>query len=319
VAGNHDKRAALLRERLPAAIACVDQERFSTTVRRGRKKEVFSAGSADLAFVGVGDAFRLLVELKINAALDERQLERYLNSGWPVLVLARDPDKLVKKTVPHKHWLGVLPWTAVLPGLRDLRLPQPVSAQWHLLLDVMEAEGDFDPARPRTSAELKEAAKWLEGESDRLVNSLRGEIERRRGYGGNRKAFAERVSVVAPRAGRYWATLGFAVPPDGERAIWVRLRWLRSTAPGAAVVWNRAPARWGMKAQLDQAHARLVKSGFVADQKALSYTRPLQVILGARSESASARVELTSAIEDALREIVRSGVLSADIRSFERA
>src|SRR4051794_37839335 len=114
-----------------------------------------SLGRVDLIFAEPGDdsRFTLLVENKLYSALGPEQVARY-HAGLRVLrgragkggliAVTRDVPTRGELHRPNEEWLGSVRWARLLPRLQGLTVKDPgVAAQWLLLLEVMDEEGDL--------------------------------------------------------------------------------------------------------------------------------------------------------------------------------
>lgn len=144
--------------------------------RRGLRR-VWRSGRADLQLVSAS-GWELIVELKINAEIDPKQIDRYLKDA-PTVVLARGPGKTdISTWRSNERWLGLARWTDVLDDLRDFQLHGAVGSDWHRILAVADSDHDFKPKKPVASVEAQAAADLLQSISETLTEHLRAEVRR---------------------------------------------------------------------------------------------------------------------------------------------
>lgn len=132
---------------LPSHLVC-------TTERTLYDEHGGTLGRADLIFEdAAGDPFALVVENKLYATYGERQLERYQaalrlvrghGGRGGLLSVTRDVPTTGELQSGADEWLGSVRWAKLLPRLRKLPIHDDgVAAQWRLLLDVLDEQGDL--------------------------------------------------------------------------------------------------------------------------------------------------------------------------------
>jgi uncharacterized protein YjiS (DUF1127 family) len=127
-------------------------------------------GRVDLRFDG--PELTLFVENKLYSDYGHEQVQRYLRAVRRLPRGTRSALVAVTRAVPaygeptldeDERWLGSVRWAHLLPGLRKLPIADArLSAQWQLLLDVLDKQGDL--GMTRADAELIRAwARYREG------------------------------------------------------------------------------------------------------------------------------------------------------------
>lgn len=113
-----------------------------------------SLGRVDLLFEdAAGEPFTLVVENKLHSGFGPAQLERYQSAlrlvrggggRGGLLALTRDVPTAGGLEAGADEWLGSVRWSRLLPHLRRLSIIDAgVAAQWILLLDVLDQQGDL--------------------------------------------------------------------------------------------------------------------------------------------------------------------------------
>lgn len=127
-------------------------------------------GRVDLRFDG--SDLTLFVENKLYSGYGPEQVERYLRAVRRVPRAGRSALLAVTRAVPtygepqldeDERWLGSVRWAHLTDGLRELPIADAqLAAQWRLLLDVLEKQGDL--GMTRADAELIRAwARYRQG------------------------------------------------------------------------------------------------------------------------------------------------------------
>jgi hypothetical protein len=175
------------------------------------------------------------------------------------------------------------------------------------LLDVVEADGDFDCVAP-TSPEAEAGRVLLESSATEVLAHLARELTR---------VYRSRASVavqglwsskVWKRGG--WA--GFGINAQDGTWLVVALRSLWSAAPGLRIdYWPYSD--WRAKRRLEAAHRRLVsRYGFEECHGYFRSERPVPDLSGASVEVAA------KTIGTVLESLIRSGVFEVAIERIER-
>lgn len=110
-----------------------------------------SLGRVDLLFEDAArEPFTLVVENKLHSGFGPAQLERYqsalrlVRGGGGLVALTRDVPTAGGLEAGADEWLGSVRWARLLPLLRRLPIVDAgVAAQWLLLLDVLDQQGDL--------------------------------------------------------------------------------------------------------------------------------------------------------------------------------
>jgi hypothetical protein len=127
-------------------------------------------GRVDLRFDGPG--ITLFVENKLYSGYGHEQVVRYLRAVRRLPRGTHSALVAVTRAVPtygepaldeDERWLGSVRWAHLLPGLRALPIADAqLAAQWRLLLDVLDKQGDL--GMTRADAKLIRAwARYREG------------------------------------------------------------------------------------------------------------------------------------------------------------
>lgn len=208
-------------------ITCLDERVLETRLSRRRLlKRAMAAGRVDLDFKGK-DGWRLVVELKIDSALGEPQLAKYMEREIPVAAVVRNPSR-VSVTTDREYWVGAASWAALSGALWNLSLPDPTRSHWRSLLDVLEADGDFAETKPKVQPEAAAAVTFLSDLAPRVAEHLGAELGRT--YGEGAAIAAARLTAGKVRALRGgWAGFGISTRGDGDW-LFVGLRDLWGSA-----------------------------------------------------------------------------------------
>ncbi len=112
-------------------------------------------GRIDLRFDAAG--LTLLIENKLYSGYGHDQVQRYLRAVRRLPRGTRSALVAVTRVVPtfgepqldrDERWLGSVRWAGLLGGLRELPIADTqLAAQWRLLLDVLDKQGDLGMTR----------------------------------------------------------------------------------------------------------------------------------------------------------------------------
>lgn len=229
------------------------------TIRGGRERTLYdergkSLGRVDLTFADASaeSDFILLVENKLYAGFEPTQLERYRaglrlvrGSGGRGAVVA------VTRVVPTRgelhqgdpEWLGCIRWARLVRRLRHLEIVDTgVGAQWRLLLDVLEHQGDLGMTElnsdaVRAWARYREGREQLELLLDQIAGDtlehVRQELKRAYRIGGDATSLAafyiEGNQVTKSTLEETW--LGVSVPADYVDYSLRVMVWMETNRP----------------------------------------------------------------------------------------
>lgn len=276
------------------------QARVTRRLSRARAKDV---GRVDLLFEG-SNSWRLAAELKLNSDFGPAQLERYSDWG-PVAAVVRDSSK-VAPMKENPSWIGAASWRSLVEDLRSL----PVDARWQRdwlgLVDIMEADGDFDVDVP-SSREEQAQVELLESLASPLVEHLATELTRV--HKARAKTAASGLKSTAVRRGRGWAGVGISAQ-DGA-LIWIAIRNLWSPAPRLAIEHYTFPD-WHAKRRLEKAHARIEALGFGRRGDTFRFEQPVARL------SEAHEAETMAVISGLLTTLVEARVFDVEIDRLER-
>lgn len=238
VGGRASSRQRLLP--VPDDVRCIDEHilhaRQGRTATRRRSKD---AGRVDLDFSG-GDGWRVMVELKINSAFGDRQLERYIETRTPVMALLRNPAS-AKPRLRSRYWLGAAAWEHILDDLYELPVPSHDRDVWRGLLDVLRAEGDTDLFPPVGVPEVVDAAAQLNQAADQIFRAFTDLLA------ANHSRFAAdsltklRRTAVRGKPDGPW--VGFGIGTWGDTWLWLAVRNFWSRAPRMRLLYYPPPNR----------------------------------------------------------------------------
>jgi len=144
-----------------------------TSERTLHDRDGKSLGRVDLLFEGRDDnVFVVVVENKLYAGFSSGQLARYQaalrivrgHGGRGGLVaLTRDVPTRGELRSGDDEWIGSIRWSRLLPRLRKMQVADTgVSAQWQLLLDVLDEQGDLGMTRIDADA-VRAWSRYFEG------------------------------------------------------------------------------------------------------------------------------------------------------------
>lgn len=287
----------------PHTVTCIDEQLLQARVsRRSLRRRARDAGRVDLDFASP-DGWRLIVELKLDSGFQHTQLERYAKKT-PVAAVVRD-SSLVAAPEGVGRWLGAASWNSLLNDLRALPVDREHRAAWIQLLDVMVADGDFDPQPPTAIPEVAAARDLLGRVAPALVAHLIDGL--RRVYREDAEIAATRLGHSAPTGKRGpWAGVGLRTPGDGDW-IWIELRNLWSRAPRLRLwyfPWEDPYAKF----RLREPHARIQRYGFDHRSGQFVFDRPIPELARASDEV------ILEIIASKLTELVDSQVFDVEIR-----
>jgi hypothetical protein len=164
-----DSQAARIAlESVPQSVTCKSEKTLYD--RAG-----ISLGRVDLLFESRDDEiFVLVIQNKLYAGFASGQLARYQaalrivrgHGGRGGLVaLTRDVPTRGELRPDDDEWLGSIRWARLLPRLRELQVEDlGVSAQWRLLLDVLDEQGDLGMTRIDADA-VRAWSRYFDGRS----------------------------------------------------------------------------------------------------------------------------------------------------------
>ncbi len=236
---------------VPEDIICV-----SENVIRGRpSRRAAKDDRIDLSFESQSSSWRLHVELKINAALDQEQIAAYGRDA-PVAAVVRDPQKL--KIDPRTPgWIGAASWPHLLPSLKALPVPAEEQVVWTQLLDVMVADGDLLAATAVTE-EAQAAAVLLRGAADQILQHATRRLASRSRMSPRVLAAIASARVITPTARDPWS--GLSLDFNGDCWWWFAVRRLFAPAPEVFVWFYPSPGRRSERSARDAA-VRLATRG----------------------------------------------------------
>jgi len=95
----------------------------------------------------------IVVEAKIGAGLQEKQLERYLKhpqlvtgeaNGGLILLVENRLENLPRLVSRRRHWLGQITWRQLIPELELIEATDSATGdRWRTILDTIQHEGDL--------------------------------------------------------------------------------------------------------------------------------------------------------------------------------
>lgn len=236
--------------RLPRHIACSPEHALIRTGRGAVRGQAKQLGRADLFFEARD--FKLVVELKIDSAYRKQQIRRYLRSGAHVLSIVRVPGaaQLGETIDEDDRWLGEVSWAEIAEALASLPIAGKDREVWLDLLAVLEADGDFDPAKLRRATEADGELAFSAG-CDALER-----LKRRRRLSSLELGLIRTFAVAPPQLGR---SRGWADIVDEEVTSFFRVGVRRAKSRTPEIVfdwmpWSRQPPGSGQAAM----HASLV-------------------------------------------------------------
>ena len=240
--GNANARALI--GRVPANVQLRREERLAEVAvgRRSLRGRARRGGRTDRDILGQG--WRFIIELKINAGINPAQVDRYLQEA-PTAILARVVEETedLARWQRQEHWVGIAKWRDVIADLYNLPAREPARSEWVRLLRVLERDRDFDERRIRVSAETDAAADILSGVSEPLLRHVRRELIQF--YGNRAVSFAGALRAFTVSRRDPWASIAFGVTSTN----WIFDLSLRD-------VFKRAPVL-----QLDRQMFRHVDTG----------------------------------------------------------
>ncbi len=143
---------------VPPRLRCSDQvatNALTLGVGRARGK----TGSIDLVLRDL-HGFALALELKIGRrTYDHGQIERYLDTGLPVIGLAPKRRQHLQTVTAHPGWLGEALWRDLVDVLRDFRLPHEARTTWRALVEIVIEDGDFGSVPDREPRRREQEAR----------------------------------------------------------------------------------------------------------------------------------------------------------------
>ncbi|OAI38496.1 hypothetical protein AYO39_00995 [Actinobacteria bacterium SCGC AG-212-D09] len=306
----------------PARRACRKLGTLSPPVRASGQARLFAQvgrrdlrgrlplGIVDLDFRAPG-TWRLLVELKIDAAFGEDQLRRYLESRTPLVAIIRSlptGPTLNKLADPGaRNWLGVITWEDLLPGLKALPIQNGRErANWRELLRVAsQQDGDLSATRPPRGKAGRDARKALSDALPGIHKRLAATVVRKHG----RVAGAALKEFVGPAEQQTWAGLEILIRPS-RRWVWIELENANNRTPLLSVRWL-APR--GASVRMKEAVAALERGGFEREHGDFVHETALQV---------KGEHELVPSVVDAvvkdLRTLVSAGTLNEELARLRK-
>jgi hypothetical protein len=308
--GNAAARRAVRRKHEP--VSCLGEQRLEVRVsRRLAASRAKDAGRVDLRF-GDRAGWLFAVELKLGATFGYKQLERY--AGWgPVAAIVRDPLQVpdAPRLKVNSNWVGAATWKALLGDLRNLPVAPAWSSHWFALLDVVEADGDFDlgtPDPPEVRSQTQLLAALAQPVVDHLAETLRAT------YGKRATKATESLRHGPMGQGRAWS--GFDVRADDGPWLYIGIRNLWSPHPRLRVDYYTYPKKdWRAARKLNDAHAKIQRKGFKPVRHYFRFEQPTELLTGATPGQPDAALHV---IADLVTTLVRSRVFDVGIDRFDR-
>lgn len=299
--GNPDARQAALLPR--SEVRCIDEQRLEARVsRRGLRERAKDLGRVDLAFAGA-DGWQLMVELKLDAAFRDRQVERYAEESV-VAAIVRDPEEHAPRE-HEKEWVGAASWSNLLPRLRALPVDLRWRQEWLNLLDVMQADGDFAQRRPDGVPEVVSARELLVGAAPKIRDGFCELLVRT--HGSEAEIAARRLRHSKPSGKRGpWAGFNLNTPDDGAW-LYIEVRNLWSHALRVRV-WHRHWPERRVRKEVRLAYDRIPdRAGFRLLRDGAMFDRPY-------SSRTADRSDVADEIIRRLDTLVTVGVFEPDLR-----
>jgi hypothetical protein len=248
-------------------------------------REDRTLGRVDLRFDS--QDFTLLIENKLHSHFGDEQLRRY-EAALALLPAGRAGLVAITRNVPSRSelevfgrgWLGAVRWTHLVDGMRHLPIADTaVAAQWPLLLDVLEAQGDLGVTSVDTNL-VHAWARYLDGRAvltdlmdairERALDLIGDQLARRYpDYGPATRLCAPLAvgkSLVAVKREQQVVSTAYAVPAREQNDAVVRLQFWMDR--GEALFGLRIAPYDGLQRvrrtepQLAAAAALLLKAGF---------------------------------------------------------
>jgi hypothetical protein len=329
-ARNHRYAEAVRRMgRVPERLGCVAEH---TVYGRGD----VSLGRVDLRFSS--EDFTLLIENKLHSSFGDEQLRRYeaarrlLPAGRSGLVaITRNVPGSAELDVKGDGWLGAIRWAHLADGLRGLHVrDEGIAAQWPLLVDVLEAQGDLGVTS--VDSELVRAwARYVDGRDlladildairertyDIIVEAL---LERYPAHGPGERIcaplFRGKRGVVAIKREQQIVSMGFTIPAreKNEPALIVHF-WMAHGEPYFGV---RADPYLGYDRvkngdnELEEASVALARAGFMNEGGSWWREHPASRFL----DCDDVPTRLLELIREDVSAIVNSDLLQRDVSRF---
>ena len=306
--GNPGARRSVRRSH--GRVACLGEQKLQVRLTRlGASSRAKDAGRVDLQFSD-HNGWVLAVELKLGAAFGHAQLRRY-SDAVPVAAIVRELDQLEdeRELKQSASWVGVVTWRALLDDLRALPVAEPWRNQWSGLLDVMEADGDFDagvPALPEVDAQVA----LMEVAAQPVVDHLASQLEAR--YRSHSRIAINSLHPKPVRQDRVWA--GFAIEAADGPWLYIAIRNLFADNPRLRIYYYPMPGRRAER-RLREAHTRIERKGFVLMRNDYRFEKAIAGLGDARAGKPQAAIEEITA---RLTDLVRSSVFDAEIDELER-
>jgi hypothetical protein len=326
------RKAVVELGQVPDELSCVAEH----TVHDSKDR---SLGRVDLRFDGEG--FVLLVENKLHSEFGDRQLLRYqealelLPAGRSgLLAITRNVPSYAELAVRGRGWLGAVRWSALVADLRALPIADPaIAAQWPLLIDTLDAQGDLGVTTVDRTL-IESWARYLDGREalsdlldatrERALDLIQAELFRAYPDRGPEQSLAALLThgkrgIVAVKREQTRVWTGFTVPAREQVEPALIIQFWMDRLQGALFGLRVEPydgyarERKG-EAELKASSTKLLKAGFNGEGGVSWSEHTTTEFL--RDDDVPAR--LLALLQKDLRAVADSDILRADITRWRR-